>query len=214
MRELIEKKDLDGIRKALSENPELANAGVPLSLFGIKAHPLHRICDGVIGGKYSDEQALEMAKIFLEFGANIDGNELVEKHDTPLIAAASLGAEKTGLFYIDRGANIFHAGCHGGTALHWAAWCGHDKLVEKLLEKGAKIDKLCIDHKATPIFWALHGRKEGGDGNQKNQAECAKILFNAGADTSIPNGAGDSLFTLLDENDLELLALLKFELKC
>lgn len=211
MRELVEKADLKGIRRALVDDPELANEGIPLCDLGMKAHPLHRICDGVIGGKYSDDQAVEMAKVFLEFGANVDGSELVEKHDTPLIAAASLGAEKTGLLYIDRGANIFHAGCHGGTALHWAAWCGHDKLVKRLLNEGAEIDRICIDHKATPIFWALDGWKCGGDENQKNQAECAKILFEAGADISIPNVEGSSVMSLLDENDTELLELFQKE---
>jgi uncharacterized protein len=208
MRELVEKADLEGIRRALVDDPSLANVGIPLCLFGMEAHPLHRICDGVINGKYTDEQAVEVAEIFLEFGAKVDGFEFVKKHDTPLIAAASLNAEKVGLFYIDRGANIFHAGCHGGTALHWAAWCGHDKLLKRLLNEGAEIDKICIDHKATPIFWALHGRKYGGEGNQKNQAECAKILFEAGADTSIPNGEGNSLLSLLDDDDTELRKML------
>ena len=42
--------------------------------------------------KISDEEAIEIAKIFLEYGANIDGDKAAGK-DTPLIAAASLHAK-------------------------------------------------------------------------------------------------------------------------
>ena len=51
-----------------------------------------------------------MAKIFLEYGANVNGNELTEKQDTPLIAASSLHADQVAIFYIENGANINHAG--------------------------------------------------------------------------------------------------------
>src|SRR5690349_11178160 len=131
MRELIMKNDKAGIRAALEKNPALANE--PISCFDenpAKAHPLHRLCDGVSNNLYSDEDAIEIAKILLEFGADIDGGPLVEKRDTPLIAAASLHAEKTGMFYMDRGADIGHPGTFGGTALHWAAYVGRDKLVK------------------------------------------------------------------------------------
>lgn len=48
MRELMMANDLAGIRAALEKNPGLANEG--LSCFDAnpaKAHPLHRVCDGV-----------------------------------------------------------------------------------------------------------------------------------------------------------------------
>src|SRR5690349_12570990 len=100
MRALMMANDLAGIRAALEKNPALANEGI--SCFDqnpAKAHPLHRICDGIMNELYSDEDGIEMAKIFLEFGADINGGKMVEKRDTPLVAAASLHAEKTGIFY-------------------------------------------------------------------------------------------------------------------
>jgi len=205
MKDLIDHKDYKGIEQALSNNPNLANEGIPYdNLNTTKAHPLHRICDGVFSGKYTDEEAVTMAKIFLEYGANINGNELIEKQDTPLTAAASLHADHVAIFYIENGANINHAGCHGGTALHWAAWCGRDKVVRKLIQQGAEINKKCIDFKATPLFWAVHGLKNGGTNSMRDSLECVKILIQSGADKNIPNGDGKTVFDLLSHQDVEL----------
>jgi ankyrin repeat protein len=205
MKKLIDNKDYNGIKQALSNNPNLANEGIPYDdVNTAKAHPLHRICDGVLSKKYTDEEALKMAKIFLEYGANVNGNKPTEKQDTPLIAAASLYADQVAIFYIDSGANINHAGCHGGTALHWAAWCGRDKVVRRLIQEGAEINKRCIDFKATPLFWAVHGSKNGDKNNIDNYLECVKILIQSGADKNIPNGEGKTVFDLLNDEDLEL----------
>jgi len=209
MRALFQVKDLAGLRKALAENPELANQGIPYDEQNLtKAHPLHRICDGVFSEVYSDSEAVEIAKIFLEFGANVDGFPSRPGQDSPLVAAASLNADKVALLYIDRGADISHAGTHGGTALHWAAWCGRDILVEKLIQKHADINKKCEDFKSTPLLWAINGYKFNGGKNIHNQIQCARILLQAGADKTIANKAGKTPRQLLDDADVELIALL------
>ena len=209
MKELIENIDYEGIRNQLFKNPNLANEGIPCDEINTtKAHPLHRICDGVFTGKYTDEEAVEMAKIFLEFGADVNGFELVENHDTPLVAAASLHADQVAILYIENGAIIHHAGCHGGTALHWASWCGRDKLVERLIREKAEINKKCIDFKGTPLLWAIHGYKFGGEKNRHNQIECARILLQAGADKKTANIEGATPMEFLDEDDAELIKLL------
>ncbi|WP_419699300.1 ankyrin repeat domain-containing protein [Mucilaginibacter sp. NFX135] len=209
MKTLIDTKDYQGIEQALSNNPSLANEGLPYdSVNTTRAHPLHRICDGVFSGTYTDAEAVKMARIFLAHGANVNGNGLVEKQDTPLTAAASLHADQVALLYIENGADLNHAGCHGGTALHWAAWCGRDKVVEKLVDQGAEINKICIDFKATPLFWAVHGLKNGGATSSSNYLECVRILLQAGADKTIPNCDGNIAFELLDDGDVELKALL------
>jgi uncharacterized protein len=206
---LIDSKNYEGLKQALSNNPTLANEGIPYDeLNTTVAHPLHRICDGVFTKKFTDEEAVKIAKIFLEHGSNVNGNMTMEKKDTPLIAAASLYADDVAMLYIANGADISHAGCHGGTALHWAAWCGRDKVVRRLIEEGAEINKLCIDFKATPLFWAIHGLKRDDNGNIHHQVECAKILIQSGADKSIPNADGHTVFDLLNENDLELKSVL------
>jgi hypothetical protein len=145
MRQLILNKDISGIRQALINAPALANAGIPYDEVNIAtAHPLHRICDAVFTEQLTDEEAVEIARLFLAHGANVNGDELIEKKDSPLVAAASLHADKVAMLYIEKGATIDHAGCHGGTALHWAAWCGRDKLVEQLLTAGAPINNYVL----------------------------------------------------------------------
>lgn len=209
MRELINNKDYEGIRSALSNDPKLANAGLLYDdVNTILAHPLHRICDGVFSGKYTDEEGVAMAKIFLEYGADINGGKLIDKQDTPLVAASSLHADQLAVFYIDNGADINHPGCHGGTALHWAAWCGRDKVVQRLIQEGAEINKISADFKATPLFWAVHGLKSGDTNRLPNYLTCVRLLIEAGADKNIPNEEGKMVFDLLDDADIAMREVL------
>lgn len=209
IKRLIESLDYDGLHKLLSENPVLANKGIPHSQDKPDiAHPLHRICDGVFLGKYSDDRAADLAGIFLEHGANVDGFGLREKTDTPLIAAASLYAEKTGILYVDHGATIHHAGTHGGTALHWAAWTGRDKLVERLIKAGADVHKKCIDFKGTPLLWAVNGYSFEGGKNRHNQIACARLLLQAGAEKNVSNADGTNILEFLEEEDEAFKAIL------
>src|SRR4051794_10286912 len=144
IKKLIDSRDYHGLRHALSQNPGLANEGIPYDdINTTKACPLHRICDGVFSGIYTEEEAVDMARIFLEYGANINGDKLSENQDTLLTAASSLHADKVAIFYIENGADIHRAGCHGGTALHWAAWCGRPEVVRRLIREGAEINKRC-----------------------------------------------------------------------
>ena len=206
---LITSKDYEAIGRVLSNDRSLANEVLAYDDVNItKAHPLHRLCDGVFSNKYTDDEALEMAKVFLSHGADVNGNQVPEKHDTPLIAAASLHADKVAIFYIENGADIHHAGTHGGTALHWAAWCGRSKVVSKLIEVGADINKLCIDFKATPLFWAVLGLKRGHKKEFQNHLECVTLLVQAGADRNIPNVDGKTVFDLLDDQDMTLKEVL------
>ena len=208
MKTLIDNKDCQGIAAALSAHPDFANEEFAYyDANTAKAHPLQRIADGAFAGKYAEEEAIEMAKLFLAHGANIDGNEPTVKQDTPLIAATSLNIDQLAIFYIEQGANINHQGCFGGTALHWAAWLGRTNIVRKLIQQGAEINKLCIDFKATPVFWAAHGLRNWGS-NLPDCLACTKLLLEAGADKNIRNGEGTIIFELLEEEHLELRTLL------
>jgi len=211
IKKLIHNKDYEAIEEALNDNPGLANEGIPYDeVTTTNAHPLHRICDAVFSGICTDKEAVVMAKIFLKHGAHIDGNGLVEKQDSPLVAAASLHADQVAILYIEKGATINHAGCHGGTALHWAAWCARPAVVERLIRAGAEINKRCIDFNSTPLFWAIHNWKNGGANNLPDLLQCVQLLLDAGAGTSIDtDGKTVSVFDTLDAGDAELKELLE-----
>lgn len=212
IRKLIERKDFNGLKQVLTSNPDLANEGItiPYALFcRIKAHPLHRICDGVSSGKIADSEAIELARIFLACGAHIDGDGMKDG-GTPLLAAASLHAEQLGIFYIDNGADVHDTGGNdGASALHWAAYCGQDKLVNRLIEAGAAIDRPDTEHKSTPLGWALHALMTSDQEHAGNRMACVKLLLAAGADEcELGKEVKDYLKTLA-KDDPALQELLK-----
>lgn len=176
-----------------------------------KRHPLHRVCDDVFDGTYTDEHGVEIAKKLLKAGTNVDGYALEFKKDTPLIAACSLNADKLALLYLQHGANIHHAGTHGGTALHWAAWTGREKLVDALIRAGADVHKRCIDFDSTPLLWAVHGYKFEGGRNRHNQLECVRLLVAAGAERNTANKEGTHAVDFLDAQDSALREILRNE---
>lgn len=200
IQKLIENSDFNELNIYLSKYPELSIEGIEFdSENTTKAHPLHRICDGVFLKKYTDEDAVTMARIFLKHGANINGGTLIEGKDTPLIAAASLHADKVALFYIENGAILNHKGCNGGTAMHWAAWCGRFNVVKALLTAGAEFNIKDTDHQATPLFWAILGSKHGGTPIE-DSFECARLLIEFGANINIQDIDGQTVTELLNEN--------------
>lgn len=211
--DLIVNNDPDGIRVALATNPGLANEGVELKIDckinPAKGHPLHRTCDAVFAHKITDNDGIEIAKILLEYGADINGFMTQGDGNTPLIAAASLHAEQLGLFYIEKGANILYAPpTDGGTALHWAAYCGRDQLVEKLIEKGANVNQLDTAYHSTPCGWAIHVLESKEANNLHNQLACIKLLLKARTDKNLLYPGSLKFLQDAAESDPELKTLL------
>lgn len=206
MSNIVFSADVQALSKTLSAFPELANEEFSLPDNPATAHPLHRICDGVFSGYYSEERGMELAKVFLNHGANVNV-EVIDGKDSPLTAACSLRCDQLALFYIQEGASIDHRGCHGGTALHWASWCGRDILVENLVKRSPDINQRCTEFNSTPLFWAIHGYKFGGMDNRYHQINCARILLGQGANPSIPNIDGRVPQQLIEDHDKELLEL-------
>jgi uncharacterized protein len=133
MIDLLFAANLSGLEAALKENRSLALVEIALPDSPASALPLHRICDGVFNNYYTEETALKIAELFLKYGSDLNPAYPGGK-DSPLTAACSLRCDQLALLYLHQGADIKHKGCHGGTALHWAAWCGRDIVVEKLIE--------------------------------------------------------------------------------
>jgi uncharacterized protein len=206
IRDLVFSANLQALDSALRAHPELANEGISLPDNPATAHPLHRICDGVFAQRYPEELGLALAKLFLDHGADVNV-ERAEGKDSPLTAACSLGCDQLALLYIQHGARVDHRGCHGGTPLHWASWCGRDIVVENLVKLTSNINQRCIEYKATPLFWAIHGYRFGGKDNRHHQINCARILLAYGADRSIPNFEGYRPYQLREDGDEELLEL-------
>ena len=213
LKTLIENKDFEEIRQLLANKPNLANEGITIpydSKCITKAHPLHRICDAVFANKITDEEAIEIARILLFFGANIEGDKIKENEDTPLLAAASLHAEQLGIFYIENGANVHYKGRHdGATALHWAAFCGRDKLVERLIQEKAAINQLDTSYNAAPLGWAIQPLITGDKLNTYHQVSCIKLLLKAGADVTALNNQTIQYLHFLAKDDSELKKMVK-----
>lgn len=196
--------DIVQLEAALKNDPWLANKPLALPDNTATAVPLHRVCDGVSMKQYPETIGIEIAKLLLQYGADV--NPVVENNsDSPLTAAASLICDQIALLYIQHGANIHHRGCHGGSALHWAAWCGRDVVVKQLLTMNPDINMRCISFTATPLFWAMHGRLNSG--MKYNHVECARLLLAHDADRSIPNIDGNIPEELIYEHDQEMRAV-------
>ncbi|WP_144281961.1 ankyrin repeat domain-containing protein [Chryseobacterium echinoideorum] len=210
VKKLIEQKDNSGLQKLLADKPILANEGItiPYNFFCLtKAHPLHRICDAVFAGKMTDEEAITLATTFLENGANIDGDRI---GGTPLLAAASLHAELLGIFYIDNGADInFTDENDNASALHWAAFCGRDKLADKLIKSKAIFDEPDKSYNSTPLAWAIHSLMSDDKDNKHNQTACIKLLLQAGADIKKLSADHSKYLKAVAEDDRELNDLLQ-----
>lgn len=208
LQSILKAGDAELLYSTLKTNPELANVGVPLDdKTPALAHPLHRIADWVFTKDISEEKAIELARILLDFGANIDGLDLKTLQDTPIITAASLYANQLAKFYLSKGANLQHQGCFGGTALHWAAWCGGVELLEALLQKDLDLNQRCLEFTSTPLFWAVHGTYQEKYMNRAVHLKSIELLVKTGADKNIPNIEGYTIFDLAD-GDEEVLQIL------
>ena len=95
----------------------------------------------------------------------------------------------------------------GGTALHWAAFCGKDQLVAKLIQAGAIVNQLDTAYNSTACGWAIHAL-ESGETVVSNQLDCAKLLLRAGTDQSLLYPGSLNYLREVAETDPELKALL------
>ena len=176
----IRKGDSATLGSLLAEDPALANA---LICWGpndcILTHPLHYVSDMLFDGTLKRGAELPLIEALIDAGADLDFQR-DNKGDTPLIGAASLGAEDVGLRLLDAGANPRLRGIFGETALHWAAMLGEDRLAQRLIPL-SEIDLNDQKYHSSPLGWAVHGCDNPGAGNQGRQCEVASFLVAAGA---------------------------------
>jgi ankyrin repeat protein len=58
------------------------------------------------------------------------------------------------------GADVKSKDSHGRTPLSWAAECGHEAVVELLLEKGADVESKDGEYGQTLLWWAAEKGRE------------------------------------------------------
>jgi hypothetical protein len=185
----IENGDADALQRMLRADRSLANE---LISWGGKTacltHPLHYVSDMLFEGKLAKGPEVPLVEVLIEAGAHLNfqrDRDDGKKSDTPLIGAASLGAEEVGVRLLDAGARPELRGMFGETALHWAALLGEDKLVARLIESlHANLSVLNLKdekYKSPPLGWAVHGWSSPPAGNHGRQREVVALLVAAGA---------------------------------
>jgi hypothetical protein len=138
-------------------------------------------------GKLSKGKKIPLADALIEAGADLDfqrDRDDGKKSETPLIGAASLGAEDLGIRLLHAGARPELRGLFGETALHWAALLGEDRLAARLIESldlalpalNLKDEK----YESPPLGWAIHGWSNPPAGNGR-QREVVVLLVATGA---------------------------------
>jgi hypothetical protein len=172
--------DAEALRRLLLEDPSEANA---LIRWGdndcILTHPLHYISDMLFEGTLQQGKEVPLVDALIDAAADLDFQRN-GKGDTPLIGAASLGAEDVGLKLLDAGARPDLRGLFGETALHWAALLGEDRLAARLIAS-ADLNIKDDRYKSPPLGWAIHGCYNAPAGNRGRQREVAALLVAAGA---------------------------------
>jgi hypothetical protein len=172
--------DSDTLRRLLRDDPSQANALIRWGLNDcVNTHPLHYVSDMLFEGKLHKGQELPLIEALIQAGSILDFQKN-GKGDTPLIGAASLGAEDVGLRLLDAGAKPELRGLFGETALHWAALLGEDRLAERLIP-GTDLNLKDEKYQSPPLGWAIHGWSNPPAGNQGRQHQVVLLLVGAGA---------------------------------
>ena len=173
----IDTGDSAALRRLLSEDSSRANE---LIRWGkCLTHPLHYVSDMLFGGTLQKGRDLPLVEALIQAGADLNFKK-DGKSETPLIGAASLGAEDLGLRLLDAGARPDLRGLFGETALHWAAMLGEDRLVGRLIPD-SDLDLKDEKYSSPPLGWAIHGWSNPPAGNQGRQIEVVAQLVAAGA---------------------------------
>jgi uncharacterized protein len=156
----IRNGDVAALRQLLSEDSSRANE---LIRWGERkpcfTHPLHFISDMLFQGTLPQGKEIPLVDALLDAGADLDfqrSREDGKKGDTPLIGAASLGAQDVGIKLVHAGAKPELRGLFGETALHWASMLGEDRLVAELI-RGSNVNLRDEKYNSPPMGWAIHG---------------------------------------------------------
>jgi len=140
------------------------------------------------------QQLMEMplAEVFaadhVEFVGGDHPTKMHKVKKATLRLAAQLGDTVLLEHLIGEGDDMAGVDAKGRSALHWAAWHGHEAAVAVLLRNGAHVDTQTAKDKVTPLMAAAVGCR----------ANVAAILLNAGAYTRLLDVDGYSALQQAD----------------
>lgn len=138
-----------------------------------------RIGTGLMIGAWSGN--IPMMELFLKRGANI--NQTNALGEQALQLAAWRGQTKALEWLLAHGATVNREG-KAWSALHYAAFAGHDGVVKLLLGKGANINALAPNQSSVLMMAVREGHEQ-----------LVKDLLSAGADPRVSNDWGDTALT-------------------
>ena len=145
---------IERVRELLKQQPELIHAYSP---------------DGWTA-LHLNFNNLEMAKLLIDTGADLDLNSKNELNATPLQGAAANNWIDLAKLYLSRGANVNCRGEGGGSPLHEAAANGFLQFAQLLIDNGAAVNQR-DDSGKTPLTNAVEYKKP----------DLEKLLRNHGA---------------------------------
>ena len=176
----IQNGDVAALRRCLAMDRSRANALIHWGNNNcVLTHPLHFVSDMLFNDVLQKGKELPLIEALLDAGGCVDFRK-EGKRETPLIGAASLGAEDVGLRLLDAGAAPELRGEWGETALHWAALLGENRLAARLIS-GTDVNLRDAKYNSTPLGWAVHGWCNPPAGNRGHQCHVAELLVAGGA---------------------------------
>ncbi len=152
--EAVATRRIDLVRQLLKKDPSLIHAWSP---------------DGWTA-LHLNFNNLEMAKLLIDSGADLNLNSRNKLNATPLQGAAANNWVELAKLYLSRGANVNCRSEEGGSPLHEAAGNGFLEFAKLLIENGANVNQK-DDNGRTPLTIAMEYKK----------AEIAKLLREHGA---------------------------------
>jgi ankyrin repeat protein len=150
------------VKEMLADRPFIVNGVAPFGLGSVVALDIAAM-----------QNFLEMARVLIENGADVEGNRKNKSSVPPLLSALASKHADMAMFLISAGANIKARAPGGMTALHWAVVIPDTYLVERLLSMGAKVDPTNLDGMTPLHFAAANG-----------YTASVRVLVANGADTS------------------------------
>jgi ankyrin repeat protein len=133
---------LERVRELLKQQPELIHAYSPEGWTAL----------------HLNFNNLQMAKLLIDSGADLNLNSKNKLNATPLQGAAANNWVELGKLYLSRGANVNCRSEGGGSPLHEAAANGFLEFAQLLIDNGADVNQR-DDSGKTPLANAMEYRK-------------------------------------------------------